>query len=77
MPIDRVAIAFRKFDLDNDGFLSWDEFTQVTNLINNEAFHVLHSNFYFRSASSWKWLEEYLHSVILYEIQNLAYLSFK
>ena len=30
MPIDRVAFAFGKFDLDNDGFLSWDEFTQVT-----------------------------------------------
>ena len=29
IPVDRVAIAFKRFDLDNDGFLSWDEFTQV------------------------------------------------
>ena len=27
---DRVCIAFRKFDLDNDGYLSWYEFTQVS-----------------------------------------------
>ena len=26
---DRVDIAFKKFDLDNDGYLSWHEFTQV------------------------------------------------
>ena len=28
-PSDRVSIAFKKFDLDNDGYLSWEEFTQV------------------------------------------------
>ena len=27
---DRVSIAFTKFDLDNDGYLSWYEFTQVS-----------------------------------------------
>ena len=26
---DKVEIAFNKFDLDNDGFLSWEEFQQV------------------------------------------------
>ena len=30
---DRVAFAFSKFDLDGDGFLSWDEFTQVVSCI--------------------------------------------
>ena len=25
---DRVATAFAKFDLDNDGYLSWEEFSQ-------------------------------------------------
>ena len=27
--LDRVEAAFRKFDLDGDGVLTWDEFTQV------------------------------------------------
>ena len=37
IPVDRVAIAFKKFDLDNDGFLSWDEFTQVPSLDNHSG----------------------------------------
>ena len=28
--LDRVEQAFRKFDLDQDGFLSWPEFKQVS-----------------------------------------------
>ena len=28
--MDRVEMAFRKFDLDEDGFLSWEEFQQVS-----------------------------------------------
>ena len=27
----QVELAFRKFDLDKDGFLSWEEFSQVFN----------------------------------------------
>ena len=30
--VDRVEQAFRKFDLDQDGFLSWHEFKQVAKL---------------------------------------------
>ena len=28
--MDKVEMAFRKFDLDEDGFLSWEEFQQVS-----------------------------------------------
>ena len=37
IPVDRVAIAFKRFDLDNDGFLSWDEFTQVPSMNNHSG----------------------------------------
>ena len=30
---DRVAVAFNKFDADQDGYLSWEEFREV-NMIN-------------------------------------------
>ena len=38
-PADKVEIAFNKFDLDNDGYLSWEEFQQVS-----EIFFPLKSN---------------------------------
>ena len=28
--VDKVEIAFNKFDLDHDGYLSWEEFQQVS-----------------------------------------------
>ena len=30
---DRVENAFKKFDLDQDGFLSWHEFKQVNHVL--------------------------------------------
>ena len=36
--LDRVEAAFRKFDLDGDGFLSWDEFKQVGLLVLDQIF---------------------------------------
>ena len=32
--LTKIERAFRKFDLDGDGYLSWDEFLQVTVTIN-------------------------------------------
>ena len=39
--LDRVEAAFRKFDLDGDGVLTWDEFKQVghTFVLINCSFH--------------------------------------
>ena len=31
--LDKVEFAFRKFDSDGDGFLSWEEFQQVVKLL--------------------------------------------
>ena len=31
--MDKVELAFRKFDLDGDGFLSWEEFQQVRQIL--------------------------------------------
>ena len=31
-PADKVEIAFNKFDLDKDGYLSWEEFQQVSEI---------------------------------------------
>ena len=31
--MDKVEFAFRKFDVDGDGFLSWEEFQQVLRII--------------------------------------------
>ena len=31
--LERVEAAFRKFDLDGDGFVSWEEFKQVRKMV--------------------------------------------
>ena len=35
----KVESAFKKFDLDGDGFLSWDEFQQVNAYKGNNLVH--------------------------------------
>ena len=37
--MDKVELAFRKFDLDGDGFLSWEEFQQVNAYKGNNLVH--------------------------------------
>jgi Ca2+-binding EF-hand superfamily protein len=34
--MDRVETAFRKFDVDGDGFIDWEEFKQVAKNMNTE-----------------------------------------
>ena len=29
-PIDKILIAFEKFDTDGDGYIDWDEFQEVS-----------------------------------------------
>ena len=35
---DRVEIAFRRFDADGDGFLSWEEFKEESILTSADTF---------------------------------------
>jgi len=42
--IDKVELAFRKFDLDKDGFLSWEEFSQFgKNMEPEQALRIFNS----------------------------------
>ena len=34
--INQVEAAFRKFDVDQDGFIDWDEYKHVTKNLNTE-----------------------------------------
>ena len=34
--MDRIEAAFRKFDIDNDGFIDWEEFKKVSKNLNTE-----------------------------------------
>ena len=68
----QVELAFRKFDLDRDGFLSWDEFRQVFTImftweslpvketlpkaLRTQALTALTSNFGLVGLVRWVWL---------------------
>jgi len=41
--LGRIEAAFRKFDLDGDGYLSWDEFQQI-GLEEESARRIFHSS---------------------------------
>ena len=42
--LDRVESAFRKFDVDGDGFIDWKEFKKVTqNMDSEQARRIFHS----------------------------------